>query len=312
MCYNEIMTITELEKARIAYRNKILIYVGVILLVIIVSFAAFLPPLLLSGTQPDTKSVVFAILAPILILIVPAVAGITGMIYQNRNHEKTSTAYRKAYKAYFIAPVLQQIFTDLTYDHAVGLPRYVTDEAEALKRGNFYHSNDYTTADYKGIKFSQADVHIEAGYTSELGNPRRITLFKGQYMTFKLKKHFDRKLVIVGRKFRGENTFKEGFEKVEVESSEFNRIFDVYAQDGFEAFYLLDPTFIARLEQIGRKYHGKIMLCVFNDQLHIAINGENMFEPPFPFRRINEAREAKKVHGEINSTVSLVDALKLE
>ena len=44
-----------------------------------------------------------------------------------------------------------------------------------------------------------------------------------------------------------------------MESIDFNKKFKIYAEDGFEAFYLLDPSFILKIEKVSAEYDKKMI-----------------------------------------------------
>ena len=251
------------------------------------------------------------------------------------------STYKRLYKAYFIHRQLAKLFTDLYYHHDQGLSRQLLKETGLIYTGDIFKSNDLVVAKYKNTNFMQADVevidkeerrnkdgHTEVYYvtvfkgrylifesTDSDGNTTYVTIFKGRFMIFEFPKKFTFKMVISyhgqGRDYVNPKT-QRGFQKIETESPDFNKRFLVYAEDGFEAFYILNPDFIHQLEQLGAKYNNALSLYFSDHKMYVGLNdGNDAFEPPNPATPIDEETETAKVVDDMRLITNLVDSLKL-
>ena len=233
-------------------------------------------------------------------------------------NRKLRANYHRAYKEYFIERNLRAVFSNLEYSHELGLPSSFLYNTGMINTGDRYRSNDYVRARFKNVAFCQADVRIEVEDTDSDGDTHYYTIFKGRFMVFEFPKEFNFKLALVGKKFaafkksgRDKKTGRK-LEKFATESPTFNKLIKAYAEDGFEAFYLLDPKTIATIEDITTRYDGRVALFFCNNQLIIGLNnGKDSFEPPRPFRPIDEAKEDAKVASEIKIITDFVDSLSL-
>lgn len=218
--------------------------------------------------------------------------------------------YARAYKAYFVEKSLAEVFTDLSYAHDRGLEREVIWATGMIAAGNEYSSNDLVVGKYKDVAFSQADVYI--GNSDDDGHTK---YFKGRWMIFEFPKSFSFRLKIRERGFLTHTALRPGghkLKRIEVESPEFNKMFKIYAEDGFEAFYLLDPALLDGIVQLGRNYAGKIMLGFADNRLHVALyDNKNAFEPPMALKTLDEQAELAKVKGEISVVTDFIDKLRL-
>ena len=233
---------------------------------------------------------------------------------------KKYITYKRAYKGYFITRQLASIFTNLEYDHRYGLNKNVLEKTGLIDTGDRYSSNDYVRGKYKQVGFIQADVKIEDrrerknkdGHTEVY----YVTTFKGRYMVFEFPKKFEFKMVVSHQghgRWRVNPKTGRGLKRIETESPEFNKKFLVYAEDGFEAFYILDPAFLDNLEKLGQKYGDQLALYFSDNQMIIGLNdGGDAFEPPDASQPINEQTENAKVTGEMKLITELVDSLKLD
>ena len=301
------MTFQDVEKARQVYAAKI--KNQIIVTVIIV--ALLLIPIII--TSRNTMTTIFGI-----VLLGNFAIVISVIIARVFNH-KARQAYHDAYKAYFVEQSLKTTFTDLNYSHEAILPATILESTGVITTGDRYSSNDYISGKYRDIAFSQADVHIEEAETDSEGHVEYDTLFRGRFMIFEFPKQFEFKLAIIGNNFsaytrptsRGNNARK--MEKISTESGEFNSQFRTLAEDGFEAYYILDPAFMVKLMDIDKNHNGKDIFCFMDNQLIIGINdGKDSLEPPQPLKPIEESNEKAKITNDIKMITDLVEQLSLK
>jgi hypothetical protein len=227
--------------------------------------------------------------------------------------------YRENFKNEFVLKALQDTFTNLYYNPDNGIPYSVIAGTQMIYMGNRYYSEDYIGARYKDIKFEQSDVHIveEHQTTNSKGNTTttRIDIFKGRWMIFDFNKEFKANVQILQKGFvnltvkRFFVNNKEKFKKVSMESESFNKKFNVFAQDEHDAFYIITPFIMERIEKLEKQNKGKLLFCFIGNKLHIGISdGKDSFEPENVFKRIDE----EKILKEIKGITQFVDELNLE
>lgn len=299
------MTFEEVESARKAYHEKIKkewLCFGIILGIITIAL------LIIGGVHSLLMLFGLLIMFSMIYLVVS--------LLLNR---EVATKYRESYKSYFVARNLQSVFTNLTYSHNLGLSKDVLKSTGMINTGDVYASNDFASGKYKDVAFSQADVHIQEEHSDSDGDTTYVTIFKGRFMLFEFPKKFSFKLELIGNKFYAYRvpsknpTTGRKMEKLSTESSEFNKSFKIYAEDGFEAFYLLDPAIIVKIQNLSNLHKGRIILGFINNTLMIGINdGKDSFEPPKVSKPIDEAKENEKVSADIKIITDFVDQLSLD
>ncbi len=305
-----------LENARLAYRDKSKINFKVI--IIISAFVAGLFALTRIGTIARTPyAAEFGALIPMTIIqfgFFILFGCVFALIAKSLMSSKEHIAYRNAYKAHFVAKALKEIFTDISYSHNMGMPYDTINATGMMYMGDRYSSNDFVKATYKGHPFQQADVTIQREDRDSDGDRTYVTVFKGRYAVFDLSKKFDHRMLAAGTRFACARADKKaGFKKMELESIIFNKHFKVYAQDGFETFYLLDPAFMERLDTLWEQYAGSVMVCFYNNQMHIAIHdNRDLFEPPSAKNPIDDKAETQKIKDQIKLITDLIDNLKIQ
>ena len=229
-----------------------------------------------------------------------------------------SKKYKKAYKDFFVKRSLENTFTDLKYLPDQGISRSVIANTGMMDMGDVYSSNDYIEGKYKDINFIQSDVHIEEEHTTtdSDGNTHTyyVTIFMGRWMIFDFNKEFKANVQVCEKGF-GNNRFysKVKFEKVMMESLEFNKKFAVYAQNAHDAFYILTPSLMEKIQKLEERNDGRLLLCFINNQLHVGLyDSKDSFEPSSCFKKIDEAEELKRMSTDIEQITMFVDELNLD
>lgn len=295
------MTIQELEDARIKYRNRIFLAIGIGVLLNLLLFLYSL------ATEQEGLVGNFFIFTLVISVIIGLIINIG-----------PSKKYKKAYKEYFVKKSLENIFTDLKYLPAQGISRSVIANTGMMDMGDVYSSNDYIEGKYKNINFIQSDVHIEEEHTTtdSDGNTHTyyVTIFMGRWMIFDFNKEFKANVQVCEKGF-GNNRFysKVKYEKIKMESTDFNKKFMVYAQNAHDAFYILTPSLMEKIQKLEERNKGKILLCFINNQLHVGLYDEkDSFEPSSCFKKIDEAKELLKTSTDIEQITMFVDELNLD
>lgn len=305
------MKFEDVENARVQYKNKLtkasLITMSILFVLALIVFFA------ITGANFSIVTIL-----PALFMSAIFVFAITAIVVAITTR-KEAAEYKKTYKAYFVEQNLAKTFTNLQYQHEAGLNKQVLAATQMINTGDRYSSNDLTMGKYKNVNFTQADVHIEEEYTDSDGDTHYTTIFRGRFMIFEFPKKFNFKLEVVSKFFgvgrvpgRNPQTGRK-FEKFEVESIDFNKKFKIYAEDGFETFYLLDPSFILKIEKVSAEYDKKMIFCFVDNKLYVGINeGKDSFEPPRPSKPIDEQLEIEKVSHDIKVITDFVDELSLD
>ena len=295
------MTIKELEQIRIKYKNKIII--STIITVCIVLFTLLI---LVVNKFYDVIPVVF-----IFTLTLGTIIG--GIITSSSARE-----YTRAYKDYFVKKSLEKVFTELKYDPEHGISEKVIEDTGMMDMGDRYSSNDFVSGKYKNINFMQSDICIEEERTTtdSDGNTKTyyVTIFSGRWMIFDFNKTFKANVQVCDRGLGNNTPYSDiKYEQVEMESEVFNKKFNVYAQDAHDAFYILTPMLMEKIQRLDEKNTGRILLCFVKNQLHVGLcNEKDSFEPSSCFKEINEEEELKLVSSDIEQITMFVDELQLD
>ena len=287
----------ELNELRTAARNRLLLCVGVVAAIgvaMLFAHSSLLPAAFISG----------------LVLSELAISG-------------PKKRYRAAFKKAFVTRSLETVFTDLDYRPTQGIAYDTIASTKMMNMGDRFHAEDYVCARYRDVRFEQSDVHIEEEHhsTDSKGHSSThyVTIFRGRWMIFDFNKEFRAKVQIVQKGFRTAKRKrffgkKETlFQKVELESETFNKEFQVYAQNEHDAFYIITPAFMERVQNLTAHSKGKMMFCFVGNRLHIAIHdNKDSFEPGSVFKPLDEEKTTQKLREEIEVITQFIDELSLD
>lgn len=234
---------------------------------------------------------------------------------------KSAREYKLEFKNFFVKSALTKLFTNLTYEPENGIDRSIIANTQMMNMGDRYTSNDYISGKYKNIGFTQADVHIEEKRETRDSDGNRntywVTLFKGRWMIFDFNKTFKAN-VQVCQKFFGNNKVgglfsTQKYQKVKMESAIFNKAFKVYAQNEHDAFYILTPSLMEKIQKLDQKNKGKLLLCFIDNKLHVGIyDNKDSFEHGSVWVKINQEKTTQSIASDIEKITMFVDDLNLE
>lgn len=191
----------------------------------------------------------------------------------------------------------QEVLGELVRDHinqgqlliGSGLSKEQAMETEFLKRPDRFHSEDFISGSMDDVSFISSDVKLEEKHVHHTKNGTRtewVTYFLGRIFIFDFNKRFEGALQVA------ENTKPTGrkkFNKIKMESIEFNRVYKTYTTNDHTAFYVLTPHLMDALLNFEKNNKGHISFSFIGSKLYIAINNfRDTFELRL-FRKIDQS-----------------------
>lgn len=233
---------------------------------------------------------------------------------------KQITEFNNGFKNKYVLSSLNKIFTDLKYFPDRGLDYSVIANTRMMDMGDRYSSNDYFEGKYKNVNVKQADVHIEEeqqttdsdGHTTTTW----VTIFEGKWMIFDFNKTFTANVQVSQKGFGNSRVNNWGeknkYKKVEMEDTEFNKMFRIYAQNEHDAFYILTPALMEKIKKLASYVNGKLLLCFIDNELHIGLyNYKDSFEHSV-YKKIDEEKINDDISKDIKIITNFVDELDLD
>lgn len=127
------------------------------------------------------------------------------------------------------------------------------------------------------IPIRMADVITQDESTDSDGNTTTTTLFSGLFAIIDLPKSTGLSLLVhndggmLGKMFKSKN-------RVDMDSSEFEKIFDVTTSDKIKAMQILTSDVMADLIDFKSKYNKRFELTVIDSKLYLRFHSGNVFE----------------------------------
>jgi hypothetical protein len=247
------------------------------------------------------------ILAPLAFLIGSAVG-------QGVAISEPEAEYDRLYKARVLSQ-LAALFGALTYQRPspADLPRL--REFHVFRRFDFARADDAIVGCYNGLEISILQLQLFQGWAFL---SRRV--FRGLFVQVELKNRLTGTTVITADAGALGNFLDRlgasDIQRVGLESSEFEREFEVYATDQVMARALLTPAFIERFRALGADGFGQPLAVAKDAQLLIAmprLGGENgpspFFSPPSFANPAADNAFLQRLHHEIETVLQIADSV---
>lgn len=243
--------------------------------------------------------------APVLFILLFVIITIAVMFGGKKSKE-----FKELYKQHFVAALLGEFFENTQYIWDKGFTSDAVRSFGLSQMGNRFYSEDYISGTYKGIPFEQSDVKIQ--YHTSGKNSHTTTYFSGRMFVF----HF------TGRNVLPVQIFSEGFSyrakpierfkmnKVNLESVEFNKSFDVKAVNEHDAFYVLTPQMMEKLFDLQSRF-GNVALNFSGGRLFLGFNcGMGAFDADMS-RPIDYPTEKARMKRDMQVIIDIIDIMEL-
>lgn len=253
------------------------------------------------GYETATKAAKTATLIPFLFIVVVAIF-LASSHFLKQNKQKFQTIYKET----FVVSALSNYFSQVVYHWQSGFSQNQVANFGLSRLGNRYSSEDYLRGEYNGIRFEQSDVKIQ--YHSSNGkSSSTTTYFKGRMMAFDFPKNQVIGLQIYSKNFMySDNRFR--LQKVKMESDYFNKHFIVKTVNEHDAYYILTPALMERIQALKEKYRTLIMYFSAG-RLCVGIEGcTDTFDPPM-MRKLSYPEEKERVRRDVQDIIDVIEIM---
>ena len=190
--------------------------------------------------------------------------------------------YRETYKNEIIRKLISLYNKKLYFDSKYGIDRRTYSMSNFDKNFNTYNSEDriYGTLE-DGSNFQMAEVVAEnvQTYTSN-GNTHtdRYETFSGLFGAIVLSKNLLTQINI----YNDSHSKKYDKDRIEIDSAEFEKYYDLLAEDKILALKVFTPELIEKFNELRRENPKcGFELKIYNEKMYFRFKcGHNLFEPP--------------------------------
>jgi hypothetical protein len=221
--------------------------------------------------------------------------------------------YKEAFRQQIVAKGLESVLQNMDFRPGERLDEKLVVASGLFPKYDTYSGNDFLAAEYKGIRFTQSDVHLaedrEETYTDKNGDfqtrVKSVTIFRGRVMVF------DYDAISNEPVFVRPKSQKPGQDSILTELDAFNQIFSVVSKDAASAFRILTPPVLEGILQARNKIGCPLALSFKDDKIYAALfNGDSFEASAVGDATLSEQR--KRVASEIESVLGMVETLYLK
>ena len=256
----------ELEILRKKAKRKL--FRSLLIIGIVIAFVAFFfkkanSDYFMSGRQTIFLFYFSAVIVMISIIVIAAIS---------------KTKYTPTFKEKVIGPFIKNIDENLQYKPNEGISSVIYRRGEFESYDNYY-TEDLIIGDLDGkYNLQMAEVRTEDESTDSDGDTHTYTVFHGLFGNVECAKNIKTNFKVRSDKGVFGKLFK-GKTKVEMDSQEFEKYFDVYGDNKIIVMQILTSevmsTMIEFIEQSKIKYE----LTINGDQMYIRFHTGGVFEP---------------------------------
>lgn len=209
----------------------------------------------------------------VIVSISSAIILITAIVSYN-------SAYRQKFKTNIIYTFVKNVDKNLTYYPNKGISTIM------YRKGEFERFDEFSSEDsIEGIlddkyKIKMAEVHAQNVIQDSEGNTSRTTIFRGIFGNIECIKDTHIKLKVRSDKGVLGNLFKSK-SKIEMDSSEFEKYFDITADDKIGAMQILTSDLMALMIEFREESNIRYEFTLNNNQIYLRFHIGDVFEPKY-------------------------------
>ena len=294
--YNEINNNSKIkniwEKARKEEKqiNKKILIINIFIIIILVLFIR--------------KFIEFSYIVIIPVLFIFSFINIL-MYIISMFFRKEYKNYKKAYKNLIIESLISNFYDDVNYLPEKGMPREIYDEPRYNEFYNKFYSDDYIEGKINNkYNICMAEIKTEEEETikDKDGTQHTTTTIKfhGIFAKTAIDKSINSELKI---EQNGKFIFTKN--KLEMDSSEFEKYFDVVATNKIIGMQLLTADVMEDLIDFQNKTHIKFNIVIKNNSIYLRFHCGTMFEPDALKKGVANKKQLEKYYNVLNFTYNL-------
>lgn len=222
---------------------------------------------------------------------------------------KKQNAYELEFKQVIIKKLIDNFYDNLEYYPLKEMPERIYEKPNYNEYYNEYHSEDYFEGQIKNKYYiDMAEVfteHVETHTDSE-GNTHttRTTIFHGLFAKVTSEKSITSELRIEQDKIGKYNK-----NRLNMDSSEFEKYFDVIADNKIIAMQLLTADVMEEMIEFENKTNMKYDIVVKENEIYLRFHCGDMFEPQSVRKGIINKAQLEKYFYMLNFTYNLSNRL---
>ena len=218
-------------------------------------------------------------------------------------------SYKHVFKEKIITPIINNIFPGAKYTPFLGINEREYNQGQ-WERYDRYSSEDKIITDIniknnseQKLSLTIAEVHTEDRHEDDEGHVSYSTVFHGLAGQVNMPKDVGCYLKVVKN---GLNLFGGSKDRVEMDMSEFEKIFDVKTDDRIKAMQILTADIMTEMINLVKTSKVKFEFYINHDIMHIRFHTGEMFEPDV-FGKSMQLDKLKKCFDKIEAVKNVTE-----
>lgn len=219
--------------------------------------------------------------------------------------------YNLIYKQKVIKTFIEFYDEDLKYNPSARMPQSIYKNAGFEDNYDRYYSDDLIIGNIDGHEIMMGEVHTQRKeeHTDSDGDisTSYVTIFHGMFGNVKINNKYNGEIKIHSDKGKLGNLFNKKT-KIEMDSTEFEKYFDVAANDKIQAMQILTSDIMEQMINFINESKIKFELTINQNELYIRFKTGKMFEANI-FKSSVDFNTLKKAYDIINFTFDITRKL---
>ena len=215
----------------------------------------------------------------LIVLVIIMIDAFLAVIYDTLTFNVNKVNTNKEYKDKIINKMLENFVDELEYDPQKGIDEKTYKDSLYDDYYDDYKSEDYFTGKINNQFVKMSDVYVteEVEEEDKDGNKHTRTeiIFNGLFGKVKLSKSIGANVQITPN---GSRFNVKGSKRLDMDSREFESIFDVYTNNPIVAMQILTVNIEEDMAELQKTQDIRVEINIMDDNMYILFHTNNMFE----------------------------------
>ena len=205
--------------------------------------------------------------------------------------------YKRKIKNNIIFNLIKNFFNNVDYIPNKEISNEIYNEA-GFKNYNRYYADDYIEAYIKQNEIIMSNVKTEIETTDSDGDSKTVVTFNGLFVKIKFNKSINDKIKICNYKYKNK-------ENINLDSQDFEEMFDVSANDNIKVMQLLTSDVMELLIKFSKFINSKFDISIIENNIYIRIDNNISFEANLAENNIIDKKQMKKYYDTLHFVYNL-------
>jgi len=245
-------------------------------------------------------------------LMIYGAIAITIMVIITYCISKANNKFSSSFKRNIVKAELESVLGNVDYKPNDRFNDYTIKACGLFPAYSSYSGDDYFSADYKGRRYTQSDIHLQERDDYETTDSdghshtktRYITLFRGRMIMFDSGVVSSTPVCVYDKRMRNIKS------DIQSDFNTFNQKYVIAADNETETFRILTPPMIDKIMLVGEKINAPMSVSFLQDKIFVAVSSGNAFEANIE-GDITLTQQRERIKGEVAALVNTMESVSV-